>query len=326
MPPSFAARLLMTLTLCQTCTELFGCPTGWPEYNKHCYFFGNDRKTWWDARLECASKGAHLDWLQSLKKSATAWIGLRCETTDRPWQWADATSFYYLAWDGGETNNWHGNEENCVEMLPRGHWNVFPCASANLMPYICKRPVSPTTTTAKPVTCPTPAPCPTTTTAKPATCPTPAPCPTTTTPAKPATCPTPAPCPTTPAKPATCPTSAPCPTTTPAKPVTCPTPAPAPTTAKPATCPTPAPCPTTAKPATCPIPAPCPTTTPAKPVTCPTPAPTTVKPATSPALLLLPAPRRRPSLPPVLPALLRPMGSSRCAQSPPKTRRVPPTT
>ncbi|XP_068506178.1 uncharacterized protein [Syngnathus scovelli] len=221
MPPSFAARLLMTLTLCQTCTELFGCPTGWPEYNKHCYFFGNDRKTWWDARLECASKGAHLDWLQSLKKSATAWIGLRCETTDRPWQWADATSFYYLAWDGGETNNWHGNEENCVEMLPRGHWNVFPCASANLMPYICKRPVSPTTTTAKPVTCPTPAPCPTTTTAKPATCPTPAPCPTTTTPAKPATCPTPAPCPTTPAKPATCPTPAPCPTTT-AKPATSP--------------------------------------------------------------------------------------------------------
>ncbi|XP_037115757.1 perlucin-like protein [Syngnathus acus] len=146
MSPSFAPRLLMTLTLCQTCTELFGCPTGWPEYNKHCYFFGNDRKSWWDARLECASKGAHLasildqreqDWLQSLKKGARAWIGLRRETTGRPWQWADATPFYYSAWNGGEPNNL-GGKENCVEMWPLGHWNDFPCA-LNLKSYICKR-------------------------------------------------------------------------------------------------------------------------------------------------------------------------------------------
>ncbi|XP_037113232.1 gibberellin-regulated protein 14-like [Syngnathus acus] len=199
------------------------------------------------------------------------------------------------------------------------------------MPYICKRPASPTITTAKPVTCPAPALCPTTTTAKPATCPTPAPCPicpattkpatcpapapTTAKPAtcptvtcptpapttaKPATCPTPAPCPTTtPAQPVTCPTPAPCPTTTPAKPVTCPTPAP--TTAKPATCPTPAPCPTTAKPATCPIPAPCPTTTPAKPVTCPTPAPTTVKPATCPTPAPCPTTTAKPATSPAGP-------------------------
>ncbi|XP_068506892.1 uncharacterized protein [Syngnathus scovelli] len=298
MSPSFAARLLMTLTLSQTCIELFGCPTGWLEYNKHCYFFGKDLKTWWDARVECAFKGAHLttildrreqDWLQSKKGGARAWIGLRRETTGKPWQWADGTSFSYSAWNVGEPNNVGGNE-HCVEMFPWGHWNDVPCH--NLFPYICKRPVSPTTTTAKPATCPAPVPCPTTTTAKPATCPAPVPCPTTTT-AKPATCPAPVPCPTTTtAKPATCPAPVPCPTTTTAKPATCPAPVPCPTTttAKPATCPAPVPCPTTttAKPATCPAPVPCPTTTTAKPATCPTPAPcpicpATTKPATCPA-------------------------------------------
>ncbi|XP_061129746.1 putative uncharacterized protein DDB_G0290521 [Syngnathus typhle] len=191
MSPSFAARLLMTLTLCQTCTELFGCPTGWLEYNKHCYFYGYDEKTW---------------------------IGCNLEEVTQPGSACDVRPL---------ANRGSGQTEHLSTT----------------------RPVCPTTTPAKPVTCPAPPPCPTTTPAKPVTCPAPAPCPTTTT-AKPVTCPAPPPCPICPA--ATCPAPAPCPTTTPAKPVTCPTPAPAPAPVKPATCPTPAP--TTAKPATCPTP------------------------------------------------------------------------
>nr|XP_049600074.1 uncharacterized protein LOC125983145 isoform X1 [Syngnathus scovelli] len=290
---SFAVRLLISLALCQTCAneELLGCPTGWLEYNKHCYFFGNPN-TWRQAESDCASKEAHLTsildeeeriWMKNSIKMTDVkiWIGLRRNTSGRQWEWTDGNYFFYSHWNTGEPNNVGGNE-NCVELLTsraNKKWNDLSCD--DYRHYICKmpfRPVSPAI--AEPATCPAPVPCPTTTTAKPATCPTRTPCPTT---AKPATCPTPAPCPTT-AKPATCPTPAPCPTT--AKPATCPTPAPCPTTAKPATCPTPAPCPTTAKPATCPTPAPCPTT--AKPATCPTPAPcpicpTTAKPATCPA-------------------------------------------
>nr|XP_049600077.1 uncharacterized protein LOC125983145 isoform X4 [Syngnathus scovelli] len=244
---SFAVRLLISLALCQTCAneELLGCPTGWLEYNKHCYFFGNPN-TWRQAESDCASKEAHLTsildeeeriWMKNSIKMTDVkiWIGLRRNTSGRQWEWTDGNYFFYSHWNTGEPNNVGGNE-NCVELLTsraNKKWNDLSCD--DYRHYICKmpfRPVSPAI--AEPATCPAPVPCPTTTTAKPATCPTRTPCPTT---AKPATCPTPAPCPTT------------------AKPATCPTPAPCPTTAKPATCPTPAPCPicpTTAKPATCP--------------------------------------------------------------------------
>nr|XP_049574981.1 uncharacterized protein LOC125967714 isoform X2 [Syngnathus scovelli] len=238
MSPSFAARLFMTLILCLACTELIGCPTGWLEFNKQCYFFGKD-KTWWGAKDDCVSKGARLTsildtseqrWLSSARKQGFYWIGLSRENSGKPWQWADGTSFSYSSWSRNEPNNLY--DENCVELyMHRDGWNDLHCSKNR--DYICKmpfRPVCPTITTAKPVTCPTPAPCPTTTTAKPVTCPTPAPCPTT---AKPATCPTPAPCPTT-TKPATCP---PCTTITTTKAAPCPTPAPCPTTTKPATCP-----------------------------------------------------------------------------------------
>ncbi|XP_037128081.1 galectin-4-like [Syngnathus acus] len=147
---SFAAWFLIALALRHTCVAVSMCPTGWQDYNNHCYFFGTDSRCWTQAEDYCVSKGGHLasirdqqeqDWLtQRTVKSLLYWIGLRHATPEGSvWEWTDGTPFSYSVWYPGQPDNNKG-EQNCGEMRPTdgGRWHDYECDY--LQRYICKLP------------------------------------------------------------------------------------------------------------------------------------------------------------------------------------------
>ncbi|XP_049597408.1 uncharacterized protein [Syngnathus scovelli] len=149
---SFAAWFLIALALRRTCVGVPMCPTGWQDYNNHCYFFGTYSKSWTQAEDYCVSKGGHLasirdqqerDWLaQRRVKDPENWIGLRRATPGSSvWQWTDGTPFSYSAWEPMQPD-YHKGLENCGEMRRSfgGRWNDDDC-NAN-QGYICKLPGS----------------------------------------------------------------------------------------------------------------------------------------------------------------------------------------
>ncbi|KAJ6650449.1 hypothetical protein lerEdw1_007697 [Lerista edwardsae] len=96
----------------------------------NCYSYFKDKKTWFEAEVECQSygRGAHLASVLSKAESflvgqhisrqpgqaGNVWIGLNDIFETGTWRWADESVFNYAAWRKGEPNNqWN---EYCVEL------------------------------------------------------------------------------------------------------------------------------------------------------------------------------------------------------------------
>ncbi|XP_007489600.2 low affinity immunoglobulin epsilon Fc receptor isoform X1 [Monodelphis domestica] len=115
------------------CTK---CPENWQVFQKKCYFFGKEPKTWAQAKYACINLQGRLVSIKSreeqvfLNRNANkkgSWIGLRDLDIEGIFLWMDGSSLNYTNWGRGEPNN-QGQGEDCVAMRgTSGLWNDANC-------------------------------------------------------------------------------------------------------------------------------------------------------------------------------------------------------
>ncbi|CAG2211085.1 Perlucin-like protein [Mytilus edulis] len=137
-----------------------GCSAGWKEYNNHCYYFSNNKTTWFEAERICRNMGAYLvkvtdakenSWIKNIiitksmdffflrfecdlisykKESAqNYWMGAQDQLKEGEWRWvSDQSKVQYSGWSNGEPNNTGGNEDCVLFYLPcSSNWNDGRC-------------------------------------------------------------------------------------------------------------------------------------------------------------------------------------------------------
>ncbi|XP_075392166.1 C-type lectin domain family 4 member F [Tenrec ecaudatus] len=126
---------------------------GWKVYNRHLYYFSDDKKSWHGAEQFCVSQGAHLasvtsageqKFLTMSTSTSYHWIGLTDRGREGSWRWVDGTPFNAAQstgfWGPNQPDNWkhnNGQTEDCVHVEKK--WNDMDCDT----PYqwVCKKPV-----------------------------------------------------------------------------------------------------------------------------------------------------------------------------------------
>ena len=98
------------------------CPVGFVRFQKQCYKFSDEKKTWSDARSACQSLEGDYDlamvdtkeineFVVSQAGSNNYWIGLHDMSHEGKFQWVDdshftfGTTFEEYPWGSGEPNN-----------------------------------------------------------------------------------------------------------------------------------------------------------------------------------------------------------------------------
>ncbi|XP_006732196.1 killer cell lectin-like receptor subfamily F member 1 isoform X1 [Leptonychotes weddellii] len=77
------------------------CPSEWLKYQKKCYWFSNEMKSWSDSYGYCLGRKSHLPIIQdqlemafiqkNLKQTNYVWIGLNFTSLKRTWTWVDGS-------------------------------------------------------------------------------------------------------------------------------------------------------------------------------------------------------------------------------------------
>ncbi|XP_042346949.1 galactose-specific lectin nattectin-like [Plectropomus leopardus] len=133
----------------QCCDECKRCPSGWTEFDGHCYMYQHASKDWADAELACVAKGGNLasvqrpnhhEFVRSLIHAATnrndqTWVGGFDTTKEGAWMWSDGSFFTSKnLWGPHQPDN-AGRKEHCMEVNFHGKPNDVPC---NLKrPFVC---------------------------------------------------------------------------------------------------------------------------------------------------------------------------------------------
>ncbi|XP_022086669.1 macrophage mannose receptor 1-like isoform X2 [Acanthaster planci] len=99
--------------------ESNNCPSGWAEYNSHCYYAGVSSKTWYDAEIYCETNGggalvsvdddAEHEFLTKIGRWANPsteyfWIGTNDIEVEGLWVNVDQSNTTYSRWRSGEPN------------------------------------------------------------------------------------------------------------------------------------------------------------------------------------------------------------------------------
>ncbi|KAL1279900.1 hypothetical protein QQF64_014500 [Cirrhinus molitorella] len=128
------------------------CPAGWETFERICYKFFDDLKTWAEAEKQCVDLDGNLASVHSQathnflkdfvrghgRRIPRVWIGAYDATQDDIWFWSDGSRFDYNNWQTGEPNNYRGPEQ-CVEMSSGGgqRWNDAQCSTQ--LNFVCKK-------------------------------------------------------------------------------------------------------------------------------------------------------------------------------------------
>jgi Lectin C-type domain len=117
---STEASTMQTPTTTETTNATaFQCPSGWKEFEGHCYSPQEGAARWTDAENECRKLGAHLisihseaedDFVRSLS-TTNNWIGANYRSG--AWQWSDGSGWNY--------SNWFDNSDP----------DIYACATSN---------------------------------------------------------------------------------------------------------------------------------------------------------------------------------------------------
>ncbi|XP_076116628.1 perlucin-like protein [Mytilus galloprovincialis] len=118
------------------------------KYNGHCYYFGEDILSWFNAQRKCQLIGGNLvkiddssenTWLKSKSNGAGSgiyWIGLS-DLVEGEFRWTnDQEVVSYKNFKSGQPNN-SGAKEDCVSLYSSdGTWYDKPCTKT--YKYICE--------------------------------------------------------------------------------------------------------------------------------------------------------------------------------------------
>ncbi|XP_078330831.1 low affinity immunoglobulin epsilon Fc receptor-like [Crassostrea virginica] len=145
-----------------------GCETGWFEFKGHCYYKGQIKVTWSDAKKECGKMCSYLieienkeeaDWISATFLESGKLYLFNVELSSR--HLFDCTAWTALndldiegtyVWDHSNApltfSNWHYHEpsllsksealtKDCIDILRGGIWNDRPCSYLNWV--ICEK-------------------------------------------------------------------------------------------------------------------------------------------------------------------------------------------
>jgi len=120
------------------------CDPKWSLYGKHCYIHVWQAKTWWEAEQWCNEKGASLcsihgpaenEFVFTLTKGITSWIGYQDQDQDQKFEWTDNTpaNFENMANDcaGRET------DPDCAPEQQAQKWHNW--AGEDRSTWVCKK-------------------------------------------------------------------------------------------------------------------------------------------------------------------------------------------
>ena len=120
-------------------------------YGGHTYLFCDDAKNWYNARSACQSYGnfdlavitdsSENSWIQSSVQSVASnyWWWFGYENMGAPnwqepyggWSWVNGSNSWYTNWNGGQPDDYNGNED-CAHMYgDTGRWNDLNCSLDN---------------------------------------------------------------------------------------------------------------------------------------------------------------------------------------------------
>ncbi|XP_077985363.1 hepatic lectin-like [Glandiceps talaboti] len=131
------------------------CRHGWQYYAGSCYFFSQNKLSWYDAKSQCEAMNAVLVIIENrgedefidgfvantdtsvcnLTWYCNHWIGLKYEASVGAFKWIDGTDLIFDDWEGNEPN-----ENKCGNItLSRRDWIDSACAHSQK--YICEMPI-----------------------------------------------------------------------------------------------------------------------------------------------------------------------------------------
>jgi len=124
------------------------CPDDFVQYQRRCYKFSTDEKSWDDARTACQGDSTEYDLVtidsQELAnyfvQHVDSWIGLNDRASEGTFTWVNGNELSFgkvvgqTPWNSGEPNNFDGGE-HCVHTDANGEWNDNKCATE--LKYIC---------------------------------------------------------------------------------------------------------------------------------------------------------------------------------------------
>ncbi|XP_067410781.1 natural killer cells antigen CD94-like [Emydura macquarii macquarii] len=119
----------------------FLCPKNWFLHGEKCYHFSTESKPWLEGQKACSSHGSRLHLIESKEEldfisplTASHWIGLSRDKTNRPWMWVNGTAFSTHQFEVKK-----GYIDGNCAVLTGGELSSGPCKDAKR--YICEQPI-----------------------------------------------------------------------------------------------------------------------------------------------------------------------------------------
>jgi Lectin C-type domain len=136
---STEASTTQTPTTTETTTAAFQCPSGWAEFEGHCYLPEERSTTWTNAENVCRKYGAHLTSIHSKAEddfvksyfNIPFWIGALYQQNSA-WWWSDGSIWNYTDWYQSSLPSSYP----CAYHNPPVGWVTSRCD--NTAYYICK--------------------------------------------------------------------------------------------------------------------------------------------------------------------------------------------
>ncbi|KAJ1084940.1 hypothetical protein NDU88_005078 [Pleurodeles waltl] len=126
------------------------CQEEWTFQNPHCYYFSEEKLSWWNSRGRCASHKSKLVSVNSREEQIFInsrlqnphdkfWIGYSDSQKEGQWHWEDGSSGSLGFWNRYQPDNYN-DAEDCVTTVQYGSpysWNDDQCWKG--FRYICEK-------------------------------------------------------------------------------------------------------------------------------------------------------------------------------------------
>ncbi|XP_046585441.1 perlucin-like [Haliotis rubra] len=143
---------VLSVLLCLVATTYAGCPLGFHQHRRSCYWFSTIKSSFAEAAGYCRYLESHLATISNRDedsyirgyatrrgKAINYWLGASDLNLEGRWLWEGQCRMKYTNWSPRQPDNWRGNE-HCLEIKRRyGNylWNDNQCQEPSN--FICEK-------------------------------------------------------------------------------------------------------------------------------------------------------------------------------------------